>query len=111
MERKVLVKLNYCWADEFDVEALWMTTEKEYNEYIEKLDKCIIDDSIEIYFGTNEYISFGSTEELKESLSIREVSDSFYNEFIYNIGEEYGLISISEILERTVDYLEDERQS
>ena len=99
MEKKLLVKLNYCWADEFDVEALWMTTEKEYNKFIDQLDKCIINDGTEIYFGTNEYISFESTEELKESLSIQEVSDSFYDEFIYRIGKEYGLISISEILE------------
>ena len=55
---KILVKLNYCWADEFDVDSLWMTTEEEYKEFLDELQDCVISDEKEIYFGTNEFVSF-----------------------------------------------------
>ena len=97
---KILVKLNYSYADEFDVNSLWMTTVEEYEEFLNELKelKDNISEYREIYFGTNEYIYFDSYEEIIDSLTTTLVSDDFYNEFIKIIGGEYGLISISSLL-------------
>lgn len=101
MENKyILVKLDYNWADEFDVKSLWVTTQDEYNAFLDKLSNFDINDSCEIYFGTNECISFESYDELYNSLSERHVSKEFYDEFIKVVGSsEFGLISIRNILE------------
>lgn len=101
MENKyILVKLAHSWADEFNVEALWVTTQDEYNAFLDKLVTLDINDSVEIYFGTNEWVSFESYDELYNLLSERLVSKEFYDEFIKVVGSsEFGLISIRNILE------------
>lgn len=96
---KILVKLDYCWADEFDVNSLWITTIDDYHEFLETIATLDISEYTEIYFGTNEYISFYSYDELVDSLDFEPISDEFYNEFMENIGETYGLISIPDLLE------------
>jgi len=106
--KKLLVKLNYCWADEFDVDALWVTDEKEYADFLENLKRCKIDDSTEICFGTNEYVFFGSYEEIVDSLTVSEISDTFFGDFMIHIGQTYGLISIPDLVgiyEEDNDYI------
>lgn len=105
MENKyILVKLDYSWADEFYVNALWVTTQDEYNAFLDKLETLDINDSVEIYFGTNEWISFYSYESLYESLSETNISKEFHDEFIKSVGSsEFGLVSIPSL----VEYFED----
>jgi hypothetical protein len=95
----VLVMLNYCWADEFNVDAFWVTTETEYDSLLKKLSKCEINDGYEFYFGTNEYITFDSTEELINSLTVQSLSREEAAAITNNIGEEFGLISIKDLLD------------
>ena len=58
MDKYLLIKYNGDWADEFDVDLLWVTTEEEFEQWKNELSTKDIDESVEIYFGTNEFISF-----------------------------------------------------
>ena len=94
----LLVRLNSSWADEFDVEALWVTTSEEFKTWLEELDTCVVN-NVEIYFGTNESITFDSKEEIINSLIVTEITSTFYNQFIALIGETFGLINLKTLPE------------
>lgn len=98
----LLVKLNYYYADEFDVDSMWITTESEHEQFLQNLKdhKDRINDATEIHFGTNEFVSFSSFEELVRSMKVVEITPEFYNDFMTFIGYDYGLISPDTILER-----------
>lgn len=98
MSKYVLVKLNDNWEHEFEIEALWATTQDEYNTFKKQLSRVEMKDK-EIYFGTNEFVSFSSTEDFFNSLEIFAITKEFYNTFINIIGETFGLISIPDLLE------------
>jgi hypothetical protein len=101
---KVLVNLDYCYADEFNVNGLWVTTLEAYENFLDELEDCEINDDTEIYFGTNEFIIFESYEDITDSLVAKLVSDEFYNDFIKYIGSDtYGIINIPELIERFKD--------
>lgn len=106
MNDKILVELRDNWADEFDINAIWLTNKDEYNKFINKLSKLNIANYREIYFGTNECISFSSAEEIIRALKVTPITDAFFNEFTSILGNEYGLISISSLLE----YYSDEEE-
>lgn len=96
----VLVNLDTNWADEFNVNCMWLTTSEKYEEFISKLESLEIDNEIEIYFGTNEAISFYGIDDIINSIKISPISDEFYNEFLKIFGTNvYGLIDIPCILE------------
>lgn len=104
---KILIKMDYCWADEFDIECLWATTIQEFEDFKSKLSKLDISDDVEIYFGTNEWISFTSYEDIMDSLEVIYVPNTFHSIFTEYIGETFGLISIPDLLEH-YNTLEDE---
>lgn len=91
----ILVKMECNWADEFDIKCLWATTISEFDSWKADLLKRDISDYEEIYYGTNEFVSFSSFEDIMESLKITKISKSFYEEFINNIGKTFGLIDIN----------------
>ena len=62
MEYYLLVKLDMNWADEFDVNAFWVTTQNRYDQFLRTIIEYDFSDNDEIYFGTNEWISFSSTD-------------------------------------------------
>jgi len=95
-ENKVLVKLDVDWADEFTVQALWATTQGEYDTLIKVLSEQDIQGQ-DIYYGTNEYFNFDSLEDLLSALTVQEISEAFYVEFINTIGTSFGMIDISEL--------------
>ena len=99
-DHKILVKLEKDWADEFTVYSLWITTKKEFEEFTNKLKLYDISEESEIYYGTNEYFSFDSYDDIIKSLSIYNISDGCYNEFfkIFN-SDETGQISIKHLYE------------
>jgi hypothetical protein len=95
----VLVALDANYADEFDVNSLWVTTQEEYEEVLRDIDKYFVPD-IEFYFGTNEFISFDTKDDILSCIDAAPISKEFYEEFVNLIGETYGLISIPEMVER-----------
>lgn len=99
MSDKILVELHYNWADEFDIDAIWLTTKDEYNNFINELSKLNVTDYKKIYFGTNEYVSFSSAKKIIRALKVTSVTDVFFNEFTSILGDEFGLISIPGLLE------------
>ena len=100
MDKYLLIKYNDNWADEFDVDLLWVTTEEEFEQWKNELSTKDIDNSVEIYFGTNEFISFSSYEEIIEGIEVSEISKDFYNTFIKLIGDYFGLIDLLDLPER-----------
>lgn len=93
----LLIKMDSNWADEFDVNAFWITTDEEFEDWKDILSKCYISDGFEIYFGTNEFISFSSYEDIIESLTIVELEESFALNLIDLFGHIYGLIDLEEL--------------
>ena len=114
MNKFLLVILDTCWADEFDVNGLWVTTQDEYNEFLEQLDKVNFHGQ-EIYFGTNEWVEYESKEDLLRDLTTWEISEIFYDEFISIFGgDSHGIIDIPYLIERLVneeeEYKEEEEE-
>lgn len=101
MDDWVLIKLQANYADEFDVDSFWVTTLEDYNNFLKELKNKEFDESgsVDIYFGTNECISFTSIQEILDSLTVTDISAEFAWLLRKHFGEEYGLLSISEIPE------------
>ena len=108
MEYYLLVKLDMNWADEFDVIAFWVTTQNRYDQFLRTIIEYDFSDSDEFYFGTNEYISFSSTDEIVRSLQTIPITKEFYDQLITHFGEEYGLIPITRIEEYVLYKMEEE---
>lgn len=98
MDTYLLVKLNMSYA-EFEVDAFWVTTQQEYDQFLKKVSNYDWSESDEIYFGTNEWINFYSTDELIDSLEVTPITQEFYSQLIAHFGETYGLISIPYLAE------------
>lgn len=96
--KHLLIKLEYCWADEHYVPSIWITTEREFNIWKEELSIRNINEDIEISFGTNQWINFNNYDEIIDSLVIKEISESTYNEIV-NFINNYGLIDLPYLLE------------
>ena len=88
----LLVKLNANYADEFDVDSMWVTTEEDHIALLADLKEHEdnIHDGNEIYFGTNEAIYFDNYEELMHSLDVVEITPEFYNDFLTFVGNGHG---------------------
>lgn len=104
----LLIKLEYNWADEFDVTCLWITTEDIFEEWKEQLNKCNINEDVDIYFGTNEWITFDSLYGILNSLVVAQISEEFYYTFNKLIGDEFGLISLKYLPDQYEQLDEDE---
>ena len=104
----VIVTMNFCWADEFDVEALWVTSLDGYKNFVDEVKKHDFSDK-EVYFGTNEAITFDSTEKLLSSLRVHQISSITYNELLRVFkSDTFGLISIPSLLDMFEEEEEDE---
>jgi hypothetical protein len=90
----LLIKLDTNWADEFDVNAFWVTTDEEFEDWKQMLQKCDIHEGNEICFGTNEYITFDSYEEIIDSLTLIELEEKFALDLIDLFGSSYGLVDL-----------------
>ena len=96
-EKKIIVKLDTNWADEFDVETIWFTTNIKFEKWKAEIIKTF-KPRVEIYFGTNEFIDFDRVEEIIDNLTTKEISEQTYNEMKDFLGEEFGLVSLIRIL-------------
>jgi hypothetical protein len=99
MSNKILVTLNYSWADEFDIPAMWITSVEEFKKFKKELSELDISEYNEIYFGTNEYVSFSSYSDIINNLIVTNITEQFYEEFLETVGESFGLISIPDLLD------------
>ena len=90
----VAVKLSHNYADEFQVEALWLTTRKEFISFLEELEKRDISEFDEVYFGANEFFFFDDFEHMlywlgkygvsKCALNLMKMNAKADNPFILN---------------------------
>ena len=68
---KILVKFSNNWADEMDIEGLYVTTQEEHNEFIKKVHNYFKSNNELIYtVGSNEEIEFSNAEELLECYTV-----------------------------------------
>lgn len=107
MNNYILVKLDYCWADEFDVKTFWVTTEESFNDFKALLVKYPLSWDDEFYYGTNEGVNFESSEALLNALDVELISEQYYDSLINSFGESYGLIHIPNIIEFIEERLEE----
>lgn len=92
-EEYVLVKLDACYADEFDVCHAWVMTREEYNQGVktskENLDKR--GRYVEIYFGTNEALNVDDFDDYMRNLSVETISKEDYDAFNRMFGSSFGM--------------------
>ena len=97
---KYVMVLRHDWADEFTVEALQIATLEEINSFKNRLNKFKGKnlEGIEVYYGTNEFITFDSVEEMYNSITIHEVPCEFADTLEKIIGyKSLGLINILDL--------------
>lgn len=77
----LLVTFNCDYADEFDVRGSMPMSQSEYDAMIEKtITKLEQEGSIELWFGTNEYVEFSCEQEVRDAYKttpITEDQDAF----------------------------------
>lgn len=62
---KILVKFSSNWADEMDIDGLYVTTADEHRDFIDNVNKYFEhNDSINYCVGSNEDIDYESAEDL-----------------------------------------------
>lgn len=95
----LLIKFEYPWADEFDVKSLQVITENEWELLKINAEDRLSQQSIIIYFGTNEFIEIQNYDDFTKSFTIIPITEKFYNDFKKFIGEEeFGQTMVFEVL-------------
>lgn len=119
-EKKLLVKFDSNYADEFDVAGFMVMTETQWEHHKVDAAKCFeqfeklpqdkygrrigkyggATDGIEVYFGTNEQMIYETLESYLDQFSVSEVSDSeiavlekFFNRYD---GVKFGMLPMLE---------------
>ncbi len=89
------------WADEINIESLWVTTGDNFKEFLSTVEKNMdVILNIEHYCGTNEYIEYSDENDFWSCFTFKSVSEQFYNDFKKHIGsEEYGSFPITGFME------------
>jgi hypothetical protein len=92
-EEYVLVRLDACWADEFDVRHAWVMTREEYEEGVESSKQELEKRGryTEIYFGTNEAIEVENFDDYMSNLSVEIISKEDYEAFNRMFGGSFGM--------------------
>lgn len=98
MIKYVIVTLDYNFADEFDTPSLWLTTEDEYKDFLQKVRE-LNNYELEYYFGTNEAIII-TPSELLNSLTYNHISEITYKEMTKVLGSSFGIVNIQDLLEQ-----------
>lgn len=113
MSKYVLVKGDFDYADEFGCECFMIGTEEEWKEIdshikgvLSKLEETnkirkklakptdyIRDTEIEIYFGTNEQLTFCSYENFKQDVKVVPITEKEYEFLLANFGSSWGTAS------------------
>ncbi len=69
-----LIKYNDNWADEMDLDGFRLMERKEYKEFVKGI-RAIKEFPLEIYFGTNQEVTFESVEDIMKSLKFETVTE------------------------------------
>ena len=90
-----VIKFNYNWADELDIESYSLMSDKKAHLVHDILNHpdFTIDSDREYYFGTNEWVTIESKEEFLKGLSFKLVPEAVGKWMIMQIGSEFGLLS------------------
>jgi hypothetical protein len=113
MSKHYLLSLDYDYisgsnSEILNIIALSVVTESELEDFYYKLDQ-LSDGDIENYsidIGFDFYFNFSSKRDFLNSLSFKEITEDFYNDFIANIGKEYGLVYLLELADDFLEYKE-----
>lgn len=88
---KLLIKLDTNWADEFDVQGFFTTTRKAWDEHLAAVKRYFENsDELELYFGTNEALTFDSYEEYADAYTASELSDEQFSQLVALFGRSYS---------------------
>ena len=117
----VLVKFSGNYADEFNCETFEIfETEEAYNEALSRLRTLVqkyfsTHNELEVYFGTNEQLTFDSEAEVFRSFKRFDIEETTYSElssiFDLNISyrDHFGTgTSIADMVGRLADYDEED---
>ena len=96
MSKYFLVSYKEDYADEFYVYGMKIFTEEEYASFIdnqkyakdlERKGEIVTGEfeEIELYFGTNEWLSFETVDEIIRTLDVREITEQEFNT-LKNLG-------------------------
>lgn len=85
------------YADEFDLESFSLMTSSEYYNSKSILENVNFEED-EFYFGTNEQLIL-SSEELKSDIKFIKITKEQYNTIDNVIGNDFGLLSPTTIIE------------
>ena len=91
-EEYLLVTVDADYADEFDVCHAYAMTREEYDEHVKESKKNIGFGGGDIYFGTNEEISFSSFSDYMSNISVQTISKEDYEAFNRMFGGDFGMI-------------------
>lgn len=109
----VLLKIDTCWADEFDVEGFTVSTKEKWDEINEKLKDNFPCDQ-EFYFGTNEFITFDSYEDWKSGIKVIPITEDEAKDIRRLFGSGYAqrldqvTYAFGDMILRPAEYAEDE---
>lgn len=94
MKKYVFVKSSFNWADEFAAEGCFVQEKQVFDDELSQIEEAFADgrlEDVEVYFGSNEAITFDCFEEYSRGLTVKECTKEFYLEFIeLNGRNEHG---------------------
>lgn len=98
MTTPVIVKMSGDYADEFDLEGLWITTLEKWQEHIDNLQNFSFPH--ESSFGSNEYVIYETPEDYLNYFKVTIVADEFAQTLKDILGlkytDKFGLIPLIE---------------
>lgn len=101
----ILAKFDDNYADEFDVHGFMVMDQEYYNQFVKDLPKIKFPN--EIWFGTNEGITFQSLDEYKKAFTFQEIDENEYLVLKKLFGNTYSdTIRFSHFLQ--IEYYDDE---
>lgn len=102
----VILSSSFNWGDEFDLDGFYIMEKTDFDRSILALKvyytNLLYPDRDEMYFGTNEYMSFSSAEDIIDQLDLTYVPYSVAKTIGDHVGWKVGIFTYSTIL----DYIE-----
>lgn len=85
----VFVKYSDNYADEFDVECVWVVRKELWQKWADNI-RTNIKHEVEIYFGTNEYIEIEDGETVVNNCEVRDISEDEARTIAKYFGEPWS---------------------
>ncbi len=95
-EKMLLLRYSNNYADEFDVDGFIVMSESAWEEHKAMAAKIFEEKAeVEVYFGTNEWISYYDLEEYVDSFKVTELTDTQFQVLKELFGVHYNEYSYS----------------